>query len=298
MGLLGCSINPPLRLGDVAGAQVAVELTEVPFHPQEAHHCGPASLLTVLEASGIEVDYEAVADRVYVPGLEGSLQPEMTASARQFGRVAYTLPPEPAALLGEVAAGRPVLVLLNLGLPSRPYWHYAVVVGYDPLANLIVMRSGTEPRLAKKASRWLRQWDWAGRWAITLLRPDEWPALPDRERLLRALADFEDSAVPAAAHAAWQNAVSHWPDEPTAWLGVGNAAMAQANWAPAEAAYRRVLELAPGHLPVRLNLASLLHESGRACLGLEELGHEPPADHPLHAAFGDLQEALRTACSP
>ena len=297
--LLGvvCSINPPLKLADIVDSSRAVELSQVPFHSQEAHHCGPASLLTLLEASGVEIGYEAVAARVYVPGLEGSLQPEMTASARGFGRIAYPLPPEPEALFAEVAAGRPVLVLLNLGLPSRPYWHYAVVVGYEPAGNRVVMRSGTEPRRTQKAPGWLRQWDWAGRWAISALRPDEWPDRPDRERLLQALADFEDAAAPAAAHAAWQNAVDHWPNEPTVWLGLGNTSVALADGQAAEAAYRRTLELAPDHLPARLNLASLLHESGRACAGLEQIGSAPPVDHRLHAAFRELEQTLRAACT-
>jgi len=293
-----CSINPSLQLSTVVASPTAIELTEVPFYPQEAHHCGPASLLTVLEASGIEAGYESIAERVYVPGLTGSLQAEMTASVRHFGRIAYPLPPEPGALLAELAGGRPVLTLLNLGLPSRPYWHYAVVIGFDPAANWVVMRSGTERRLTTKAPVWLRQWDWAGRWAIALLRPEEWPAQPDRDRLLQALADFEDAADPAAAGAAWRNAIDHWPGEPHAWLGLGNAAAMQDDWEGAETAYRRVLALAPEHLPARINLASSLHEAGRSCAGLAQLGGEPPAEHPLLGSFSDLESVLRDACTP
>ncbi len=294
---LGCSINPPLKLAHLGGADRTVELSAVPFHPQEAHHCGPASLLTVLQASGIETDYETVAARVYVPGLEGSLQAEMTASARQFGRVAYSLPPEPEALLAEVTAGKPVLVLLNLGVPSRPFWHYAVVVGYEVAANRIIMRSGAENRLATKASVWLRQWDWAGRWAMVLLRPDEWPVRPERRRLLQALADFEDAAAPSAVRRAWQNAVGHWPTETNAWLGLGNAAHALEDRRAADAAYRRVLELAPTHLPARLNLASSLDEEGRSCEGLAEIGAPPSAEHPLYSTFRELEQSLGDACS-
>ncbi len=250
----------------------------------------------VLEASGVETDYSTVTSRVYVPGLEGSLQAEMTATSRHFGRIAYPLAPEPAALLAEIAAGRPVLVLLNLGLPSRPFWHYAVVIGYDPDNNRILLRSGTESRVERKARSWLRQWDWAGRWAIVLLRPSEWPVRPDRARLLRALADFEDGADPESARSSWQNAVDHWPDEPNAWLGLGNSAHALADWRAAETAYRRALALAPTHLPARFNLASSLHEAGRSCAALPELGSAPPPDHPLYRDFTALERALRDAC--
>ena len=295
----GCSLNPPLDLADTvaAGEPVEmVELVEVPFHPQQAHHCGPASLLTMLEHSGVSPGYDAVARRVYVPGLEGSLQVEMLAAGRQFGRLTYPVVPEPAALVAEVAAGRPVLVLLNLGVPSSPRWHYAVVVGFDPQTNRIFMRSGTEPRRAKKAPAWLRQWDWAGRWAMVLLRPGEWPAQPHRERLLQALADFEDSAPAESAGQAWRAATDHWPDEPLAWLGLGNAAHRLQDWNAAQAAYRRALELDPEHLAARLNLALTLQETGQACEGLEELHSPPSEDHPLSPAFAELRNSLQQRC--
>lgn len=292
----GCSLGPSLRLAETAGSLQPVELLDVPFHPQEAHHCGPASLLTLLEASGVVTDYATVVDRVYVPGLEGSLQAEMSAAARRFGRIAYRLPPEPASVLAEVAAGRPVLVLLNLGLPSAPVWHYAVVVGFDPARNRVLLHSGREAGVRQRASAWLRRWSWADRWAMVVLRPGEWPASPRRERLLTALAAFEDAAQPLAAEQAWQAAVEHWPDEPVAWLGVGNAAHRRGELETARAAYRRALEHDPGHLPARLNLALTLAEEGLACDGLQALGRAPGEDHVLLSTYRELALRLRAEC--
>ncbi|MCZ6726570.1 MAG: PA2778 family cysteine peptidase [Acidobacteria bacterium] len=289
-------MNPPLQLSDVVPG-LPVELVAVPFHAQLENHCGPASLLTVLEHSGVEVDYDDLVGWIYTPGLEGSLQLEMLAAARRFERLAYQLAPEPEALFAEVAAGRPVLVLLNLGVRSAPIWHYAVVVGFDLADNRVLSRSGDESRRAEKASAWLRRWDWAGRWAVVLLPPGEWPASPRRERLLRALADFEDSATPASARQAWRRATTEWPAEPLAWLGLGNAAHRLADWKAAEIAYRRALTLAPEDLPVRLNLALSMLESGRPCAALAELPARPPGEHSLVAAFLELEERLRRRCS-
>lgn len=269
----------------------------MPFHAQETHYCGPASLLTLLEASGVEADYETIVDHVYVPGLEGSLQVEMLAAARQFGRIAYTLPSEPAAVLAELEAGRPVLVLLNLGLPKRPVWHYAVVVGFDPAHNRLLLHSGRKARSRQRAPVWLRRWNWAGRWAMVLLRPGEWPASPERSRLLQALAAFDDVAQPRASGEAWRTAVEHWPDEPIAWLGIGNASHRGGDWESARKAYRRVLSLDPQHLPARLNLALSLAEEGRPCDGLELLGSPPATGHPLASAFAELEERLAHECA-
>lgn len=296
LSLLGCSLNPALRLDAVVDSPERVELTRVPFHPQEAHQCGPASLLTVLEASGVEAGYDEVVDRVYVPGLEGSLQAELLAAARGYGRVAYPLPPRPEAVLAELSAGRPVLVLLNLGVPSAPVWHYAVVVGFDPGSNRMILRSGRTARSAQKAPAWLRRWDWAGRWAMVLLRPGAWPSAPDRRRLLQALAAFEDAADPAPAKRAWRAATENWPEEPMAWLGLGNAAHRLREWELARQAYRRALSLEPELLAARLNLATTFAEEGRPCEGLEALGARPTESSALWPAFVELSGRLDSAC--
>lgn len=291
----GCTINPPLDLETIAG-RPPVELTAVPFHAQLAHHCGPAGLLTVLEHSGVAVSYDEVAARVYVPGLEGSLQVEMTAAARDLGRVAYPLPPDPAALFAEVRAGRPVLVLVNLGVPAAPIWHYGVVVGFDPPGRRVLLRSGDAPRASWKARAWLRRWDWAGRWAMVALRPGEWPAAPDTARLLAALADFEDRAPADEAHRAWKVAVERWPEQSIAWLGLGNTAHAMGDLAAALAAYRRAIAVDPDQLAARLNLAATLAAGGDPCSGAAALGPPPAADHRLAPRFAVRAAELRAAC--
>ena len=268
----------------------------MPFHAQEDHHCGPASLLTVLEASGVEASYQALVDGVYVPGLEGSLRVEMKAAARANGRIPYVLPADPEAVVAEIAAGRPVLVLLNLGVPSRPVWHYAVVVGFDPKSNQLILRSGRQKRMLQKARAWLRQWNWAGRWAVVLLKPGEWPAKVDRERLLAALAAWEDQADIESALLAWRVAAEHWPDEPLAWLGVGNAEYAARRFTQAEGAYRRGLVFAPDHLPLRFNLAAALEDQGRPCDAQAALGSPPEPEHPLAPRFEGVAARLAHDC--
>jgi hypothetical protein len=292
----GCSVHPPLDLRAVAGSET-VELTAVPFHAQLDHQCGPAALLALLEHSGVEVSYDAVVQRVYVPGLEGSLQVEMAAAARHFGRIAYSLPPRPEAVFAEVSQGRPVVALFNLGVPSRPVWHYAVVVGFDPQAGRVLLRSGRDRRQTWRASSWLRRWDWGGRWALVALRPGEWPAAADRRRLLQALADFETGAPPLQAREAWLTAAERWPDEPLVWLGLGNAAHGAGDPAAAVMAFRRALGVAPAHLAARLNLATVLEAAGDPCGGLSQLGPPPDPAHPLAARFTALEGELRSSCA-
>ncbi len=278
--LTGCA---GLRLAEeTSGLPAATNLESVPFHPQTEFHCGPAALATVLEYSGLEVTPDELAERVYTPGLRGSLQAEMTATARARGRIAYRLPGEPSAVFAEVAAGRPVLVLENLGLESRPYWHYAVVVGYDRDGNMVLLRSGEEREQRVSAGRWLRRWDRAGRWALLLLEPGQWPTDPDPKRWIGAVADFEAVAEGADAVRAWEQTLERWPDIPLAWLGLGNAEFSRGNHAAAALAYRRLLAIGPEHASGRYNLAVTLLRRDRPCEALQLLETLTP-----HEAVGE-----------
>ncbi|MFU8878089.1 MAG: PA2778 family cysteine peptidase, partial [Wenzhouxiangellaceae bacterium] len=264
-----------------------IELRETPFYPQLEYHCGPAALITVLEASGVAPAYEEVAERIYVPDLQGSLQVEMMAATRSFERIPFRLPGELVSVLAEVEAGRPVLVLQNLRVRSLPAWHYAVVIGYDRERAEILMRSGTERVQVTRAQRWMRQWDWASRWAIVVLQPGELPANPYLPAALRALADFDDHAPPQPRLRAWRAVAEQWPDEPLAWLGTGNARYELGELEEAATDFGNALEIRPDSWPARLNLAQVLLELDRACHGQQIVEAQPMNfDHPLVQAHG------------
>src|SRR3954469_20068756 len=109
----------------------AVELSDVPFFPQEDYQCGPAALATLINWSGTTITPAALVPQVYVPARKGSFQVEIVAAARGQGLLPYILKPELTALMAEISAGNPVMVLQNLGLSWHPTWHYAVAVGFD-----------------------------------------------------------------------------------------------------------------------------------------------------------------------
>ena len=255
-----------------------VELADTPFFPDDALQCGPAALATVLRAAATGSDPvmgninhynnfrgsdpETLAREVYTPGLGGSLQLELVAAARQRGFVPYELPPEADALFAELLAGRPVLVLQNLRLRTLPAWHYAVVIGADPVAETVILRSGTEERLVMPAGKFMRTWDLAERWALVLLRPGELPAAPDRGRYFAAVAGMEAAGRhPEAAHA-WHAALGPWPDDPVARFGHATASHLAGDLAAAYDAYLALLALAPTHAAALNNLANLLADQG------------------------------------
>jgi len=67
----------------------------------------------------------------------------MLAAARRRGMVSYVLAPRFADLLREIAAGNPVVVLIDQGIGPLEYWHYAVAMGYDYDYGQLILRSGS-----------------------------------------------------------------------------------------------------------------------------------------------------------
>jgi tetratricopeptide (TPR) repeat protein len=260
----GCAARAPVLPETLPASDAqAVEIAGAPFFPQEAYQCGPAALATVLGHSGLELTPSELAPQVYLPRREGSLQIELIAATRRHGRIPVVISPELAALIAELQAGRPVLVLQNLRLRTWPAWHYAVVVGYDAIKDVLLMRSGQTKRLETPAAEFLRTWSLAGRWAIVTLVPGELPASSGPRRYLEAVAAMESAgADPATLVTAYRAALTRWPRSFVARFGLANALRSSGKLAEAEANYRTLLAERPDERAVVNNLADLLVERG------------------------------------
>lgn len=267
----GCAINPPLQLqGSVPAA--GVDLSQrVPFHPQTEYQCGPAALAGVLGASGVPATPEGLAPQVYLPGRHGSLQVELLGATRRAGRIPYPVAKTPEALFAELQAGRPVLVLQNLLTRTVPKWHYAVVVGADAHRNRVLLNSGEKRALEMAAPKFMRTWDWGGRWAMLALKPGELPASDDPAGYLKAVADFEAVAGAAAARPAYESARHRWPGEPRVYLALGNQAYASGDKRAAARLFRDGLAHAPGDPVLSNNYASAMGELGCRAQALRAL---------------------------
>jgi len=261
-GLSGCATTSP-QLRDYLPSQAShVELVATPFIAQEAYQCGPASLAMLLQDSGVKISAAALKPRVYIPQLKGSLQAEMLAATRDLGRMPYPIAPRLDALLAELRLGRPVLVLQNLGFDFYPVWHYAVVVGYDAQADHIILRSGTTRRKLKPTWHFLRDWSKSDFWGVAALLPGTLPADASAQRYLEAAASLESAGKTQAARLAYASAVSHWPEQPAGWLGLGNVQYAEADSQAAIQTYKRALNRL-GNIPViHNNLAQVLADQG------------------------------------
>lgn len=265
LSLLGCAGTPQVAaLRENPGAlPPRVELSGVPFFPQETHQCGPASLAMAANFAGVMVSADTLTAQTYLPERQGSLQAEMLAATRRQGLLAYMLAPSMNDLFAEVAAGTPVIVLQNLGLAAFPKWHYAVVIGYDLEDEKIILRSGLEQRQVLPFRTFEHTWARSSYWSMLALPTTRLPATADENRYVSASLALEQTGQLRSAQAAYQTALLRWPKNLTARMGLGNSAYAAGDMNLAEKAFRQAAADHPNEWIPLNNLAHVLADQLR-----------------------------------
>jgi tetratricopeptide (TPR) repeat protein len=248
--------QPPAKL------PASTEIASVPFFPQQAYQCGPASLAMTLDWAGAAVTPEALSPKVFIPEKHGSLQVEMIAAARRYDMVAYVLQPQLSDLLAEVAAGHPVIVFQNLGLPWYPVWHFAVVIGYDLAHRRLILHSGPDARMYMAMSTFEHTWARGGYWALLVLPPGTLPQTASEQRYLDAVIALEQTGHAASAAAAYRAALGRWPQSETAGMGLGNSLYAMGRLREAQAAFLQVTRNHPHAAAAFNNLAQSYADRG------------------------------------
>lgn len=281
----GCASLPQVEALREARSTLAprADLAGVPFFPQDDYQCGPAALATALKASGVDITPEVLKEQVYLPQRQGSLQVELLAAARRHGRIAYQLAPSLPDVLREVAAGNPVIVLQNTGISLVPFWHYAVVVGYDIAKDEIVMRSADKERRRMPFTAFDFFWRDGKYWAMVTMPPDRLPATAHEEPYGAAVAAVERLGQNEAAATAYAAMLARWPGSYIALIGAGNSNHALGRLAQAEDAFRRATQARPGEAIAFNNLAQTLADQGKWREALAPAKHAVALGGPLLA---------------
>lgn len=261
--LTACSHTPQTnQLNHQAFEARQVELDSVPFFPQTQYQCGPAALATVMQYRGINILPETLTDQVYLPEKKGSLQIEMIAATRKQGLMPYLLTPQLKDLLTEVAAGNPVLVMQNLGYNWKPFWHYAVVIGFDIDTKILILRSGETKRWQTTLKTFERTWARSQHWALIIVKPENIPPTADLATWLQTAYDAEKTGQLHTAEQAYRAAMTHWPDNNQPGIALANLYYQQENFAQSDEVYGRLTDQFSQEASLRNNRAYTLKAMG------------------------------------
>jgi tetratricopeptide (TPR) repeat protein len=208
----------------------------------------------------------------------------MIAATRRYARIAYLLP-DPDALIDEVAAGHPVIVLQNLGLSWYPVWHYAVVIGLDLAKGNVILHSGATPHKQLSLRVFEHTWARSQFWGLLVLPPSQLPAVAEEKAYLQALTHLERLGRWDSAADGYATALNRWPDSLPAAVGLGVCLYRTGELAAAEAHFRDATVKFPHEGVVFNNLAQVLIDRGnkaearQAVLTAIEIGGPLKADY-------------------
>lgn len=160
IGLWGCAslpagFAPPPGQGRIAN---------VPFHAQEDHQCGPASLAMVLNHLGDAATPEEISRAIYREELRGTVSLDLALYPRGRGFATRFFRGAPRDVAAAVDAGTPLLVMVDEGFGGIHVMHYMVLTGYD--SQGVLANSGRRQDLRLSWAEFLSAWDGADRWAL------------------------------------------------------------------------------------------------------------------------------------
>ena len=247
-----------------------------------------------LNWSGDPATPDEVAGQAFTPGRDGSLQSDMLGAARRHGRIPYPVDTLDA-LLDEVAAGHPVVVLQNLALWWAPRWHYALVVGFDLERGTLTLHSGPAREREVALGTFEHTWRRAGDWAVVVLRPGVLPATAREAPYLRALVALERTADPATVEPGFAAASERWPESLPAWIGLGNARYARGELEAAEYAFAEATRRHPGAAPAWNNLAQVRLERGELEAARDAIERALELSGPLAPTYRETRAAIEAA---
>lgn len=256
----GCTSLSGPKLADEGIKNRAVELTSVPFYPQDDDQCAVAAIAAVIGAQKVAVNLNELKQAFAKAAPDDPMSAEALSAARSSGLVPYLLhSPHPEAdVVREVQAGNPVAVLLSSSLLFGARWHFAVIVGVDPKNDKVVLRSCLNARETTSFGDFLSNWSGSNNWAMVLLPADKLPATIDAQSAIAAIRPLEKNNQIELAERAYSAITERWPDNVLAWKSLADVRYQQKNLRGSIDAWVVALQLAPDDNVSRNNLAYVL----------------------------------------
>jgi ABC-type bacteriocin/lantibiotic exporter with double-glycine peptidase domain len=157
--VFSCAGAPPIKSSEIIRV-----IKDVPFHPQEAYQCGPASLAGVLNFWGLETSPEEIATEIYSKSAKGTLNIDMVLYAEKRGLKARQYRGSLEDIKSKIDSSYPLIVLVDEGFLVYQKNHFMVVIGYG--GEGILANSGKEQHKFIPVKNFLRSWGRTKFWTL------------------------------------------------------------------------------------------------------------------------------------
>jgi predicted double-glycine peptidase len=148
------------------GSEAFRIIQNIPFYPQEAYQCGPASLAGVLNYWGLPVSPQVIAVEIYSSSAKGTLNVDLTLYAREKGFKATSYPGSVEDIHEKIDSGLPLIVLVDYGFLVYQQNHFMVIIGYGEEG--ILVNSGKHQRQFIPYNSFLRTWEKTKFWTLLI----------------------------------------------------------------------------------------------------------------------------------
>lgn len=294
--MIQCScaaINPPKELGIVPMEQGEYHIDNVPFFQAGEMRCGPSAMAVVLAYYGLKADPDEIAPKVMESDKVGTYHQNLYLYALSRGMNAQMYSGGIRDLKRMVSMNRPVIILLDYGLPGAPSGHYVVVVGYDE--NNLYVHDGLKQD--KKISRKTAFVAWARMqfMALLVLPPDTSLPMTSNEYIEQALTR-EENGEWSEAERLYRLALERDDINAAAMIGVGNARLHLDDPEGAVAWYKIALSNDSDRDDARVNMAAAYLELGKKSNAkslIDKVLRKPDSDMRPYAldVLGDIYAA-------
>ncbi|HLO77675.1 MAG TPA: hypothetical protein VK196_14555, partial [Magnetospirillum sp.] len=187
-----------------------------------------------------------------------------------YGRLAYPLTGT-AAMITELTAGHPVLVVQNLGVDSKPLWNCVVAVGFDRPQGQVILHAGNQAGKRMSLGLFERLWADSGQWGLVALKPGEVPAAARQPDYVKSAYALHRAGRYWEAVLAYDAGLSMWPGNADSLMGLGASLYLLGDRTGAADAYRTALATSADPTPAQAALEQI---------AAEQVLNQPPLPRP------------------
>ncbi|MCM8778236.1 MAG: PA2778 family cysteine peptidase [Candidatus Omnitrophica bacterium] len=289
--LTGCKTLTPRLQEKPLSPEVRI-IAGVPFYKQRGNTCGPAALASLLGYWGVQFDYSKLIKELYIPGLGGALDFEISFYPRRFNLWSKYSQENLDYLKMRIKENIP-LIVLQKELPLKGGYHYLVIFGFDDKNKKILVHTGRKARVWLKYESFMKKWKEADFGTITICPPEKvnWELRPEEYIYLGYLLEKIGELLKAEEY--YRKTIQNFPQAKLAYFNLGNVYFKRKEFLKAEEFYKKAIALDESFADAYNNLAYLYLTTGKNLKEAKELMERAISLDPRNENYWDTLNQIK-----